>query len=106
MFCRLEDGAYVETPHLRTGEEGAIAFIIIPDHMDTTGTDWVPVGLKPRFVLGDKGWFVGGSKRFRADETLVDLDLGIEFALGRVELGGFHISKRNFLLRWQRDSAV
>lgn len=106
MFSRLESGIYVEVDHLRQGDVGAIVFRMNPDHMDTSGPEWVPVGVRPRFQPGETGWFIGGSKRFHANETLVLPDLGIEFAVGTVEQGGFHISKRNFMLRWQSDNAV
>jgi hypothetical protein len=84
VMARLENQSYLKTNHLKTEDEGAMAFAI---------TCFLPDKAAYGSCLG---WIGTGSNRFCVER--VEAVGGAVFHLGRVTSGGFHESKPNLTM--------
>lgn len=115
LFAELAGETFRLTNHLRTGTEGAVILRLHRKVMLTLppirfggvslGRRRLPAG-GPALTPGETGWIGTGSNRFRVRAAIVDEAQGVEYAIGSMESGGFHISKRNFDRRFRIDGAV
>lgn len=114
LFAELVGGIYRQTDHLKTGTEGAVllrhhkrVMLVLPPSRRgslSIGERRRPAG-GPALKPGETGWIGTGSNRFRVHHAIVDTSQGVEYAIGVMESGGFHISKRNFDRKFRRDRA-
>lgn len=88
VMARVDGDIYLQTDHLTTGDEGAMAFPI---------TCFLPSNAPSGQAVG---WIGSGTNRFRV-ESVVAVGQAL-FHQGKVEAGGFHVSKVN--LRMWHDS--
>jgi len=115
LFAELIGETYCQTDYLRAGTEGAVllryhkpVMLVLPPircGSVSIGERRRPAGgpvLKP----GEMGWIGTGSNRFRVRRAIVDAKQGVEYAIGFMESGGFHISKLNFDRKFRGDRAV
>ncbi len=109
LIAELVDGSYRGCDYLRKGTEGAV---ILKIHPRTTlvipPMPYFPRERRervggPALRPGKTGWIGTGSNRFRVREAIVDESQGVEYAIGYMESGGFHISKPNFDSRFRSD---
>lgn len=112
LFAEVVEGSYQETDYLKRGTEGAVilkihprATLVIPATFYFSRERRIRAG-GPALRPGKTGWIGTGSNRFRVREAIVDESQGVEYAIGFMESGGFHISKLNFDTRFRSDSAV
>lgn len=112
LFAELLDQTYRRTDHLKAGTEGAVLLrhhervtLVLPPVRHgrlVVGERRIPAG-GPALRPGETGWIGTGSNRFRIRHAIVDEDQGVEYAIGFMESGGFHLSKLNFDRRFRSD---
>jgi hypothetical protein len=110
LFAELIEGSYRECDYLKRETEGAVvlkirprATLVLPPTFYSHQERRERVG-GPALRPGETGWIGTSSNRFRVREAIVDEDQGVEYAIGYMESGGFHISKLNFDHRFRSDS--
>ena len=112
LFAELIGETYRQTDYLRTGTEGAVllryhkpVMLVIPPirwRSVSIGERRRPAG-GPALKPGETGWIGTGSNRLRVRRAIVDSKQGVEYAIGFMESGGFHISKLNFDRKFRGD---